>query len=357
MDEKIYLVALHSIWFTHKNLFVAFESKQNYRDFFNNLTFAKLVKYWFLEEKASRIIEKKENIDLEKVKNILTKHKVAIVTYSETNYPENLKNIFNKPYLLYVRGHINSPSIAFIGSRAITYYGKTIIEKFIPEVWKYFSIVSWWAIGCDSYAHEVALKNHIKTISVVWTWIDIDYPSSNKRLYDKIVEQWWWIVSIFPLWERANPYNFPVRNEIVAGLSLWIVIVEAKEISWTLITAKLWLDLWKDVFAVPWDIYKQNSQWCNNLISAWEAKITLKPADILTEYNISNSKQKQNNIELSFNDEIEKKIYDLLLLESLNIDEISEKLSIEIPFCLLKISILELSNLVRKWDSWKYQII
>lgn len=376
MNNEIYLVALHSIWLTHKKLFAIFESFSihnyqvdtsnsalgsqfsvfHYKEVFENLSFSFLKKYSIEDDKIDSILEQKSKLELAKLNQKIEGLKIKIITYFDSSYPANLKNIFNPPFLLYVRWNISLPWIAFVGSRGITSYWKNVIEKFVPEVWKYFSIISWWAFGCDSYSHEIALKNGVKTISIIWTWIDIDYPTTNKKLYDSIVESGWWIVSIFPFGEPWNPYNFPIRNEIVAWLSVWSVIVEAKEKSGSLITAKLALDLWKEVFAVPWDIFKQNSVWCNNLILKWEAKIVLSSNDILSEFNISDN-VKIKKTEVVFSDDIEKNIYDLLLLESLNTDEIANKLSLEINVALLKISILELSNLIKKGDSGKYEVV
>jgi DNA processing protein len=163
-------------------------------------------------------------------------------------------------------------------------------------------------------------------------------------------------LSIFPIWEKPNPYNFPIRNEIVACLAEWIVIIEAKEKSGTLITANLWLEQWKEIFCVPWDIWKINSSWCNRLISDWCAKLIVDSQDILNEFNISSSNKKIKT-KVIINDDIEKEIYDLLLLDSLSIDDIVDKTWCDISTISFKISILEINNLIKKSDSLKYEII
>lgn len=355
MNEKVYLVALHKIWIDHKKLFLIFENNRNYKEFYENINTSILKQFGFREQKIENIIKYKNDINLVDLEKNIISLDVKIITFFDDNFPENLKHIFNIPFLIYVRWSITLPWIAFIWSRNMTSYGESIINNFIPEVGKYFSIISWWAYWCDSFSHEVALNNNIKTISIIWTWIDINYPASNKKLYEEIIRKSWGIISIFPFWEPWNPYNFPIRNEIVAWLSQAIFVVEAREKSWSLITAKLWLDLWKDVFASPWEIYKQNSCWCNNLIYSSEAKMVLKPDDILIEYNIKNQKKSKN--EIIFNDDIEKAIYNLLLINQLNIDEIVFKLNIQTSEVLLKISMMELWNLIKKNISWKYEII
>jgi len=355
MNEKVYLVALHKIWIDHKKLFLIFEHNRNYNEFYDKINNSVLKKFGFKQNKIENILKYKNDINLGDLEKMIIDLDVKIITFFDEDFPDYLKNIFNIPFLIYLRWNLTLPWFAFIGSRNITSYWKNIIELFVPEIWRYFSIISWWAYGCDSYSHEIALKNDIKTISVIWTWIDINYPVSNKKLYDEIIRLWWWVLSIFPFWEIWNPYNFPIRNEIVAWLSRWIFVVEAREKSWSLITVKLWLDLWKDIFTPPWDIFRQNSIWCNNLIVSSEAKMVLFPNDVLCEYNILNNLTSKKD--LSFSDELEKSIYDLLLIESLNIDEISFRLKFDISIILLKITILELWNIIRKNNYWKYEII
>lgn len=355
MNEKVYLVALHQVWISHKKMFLIFEKKQNYKQVFDELSFVFLEKFWLKYDKAKEILDKKKNLDLTSLNEKISNLDIKIYTFFDLEFPENLKHIFNIPFLIYVRGNISLPWFAFIWSRNMTSYWENVIKDFIPEIWKYFTIVSGWAYGCDSFSHEIALKNNIKTISVIGTWIDINYPVGNKKLYDEIIKKSGAIISIFPFWEPWNPYNFPIRNEIVAWLSQAIFVVEAREKSWSLITAKLWLDLWKDVFTPPWEIYKQNSIWCNNLIYSSEAKMVLKAEDILIEYNITNKKKLKT--ETIFNDETEKKIYNLLFNSPLNIDEIVFKTNIWTSEILLKISMMELWNLIKKNISWKYEII
>lgn len=355
MNEKVYLVALHKIWIDHKKLFLIFEKKQNYKEFYEKISSSVLKQFGFKPQKIENILKYKNDIILEDLEKMIIDLDVKIITFFDEDFPDYLKYIFNIPFLIYLRWKITIPWIAFIGSRNITQYWKNIIELFVPEVWKYFSIISWWAYGCDSYSHEIALKNDIKTISVIWTGIDINYPVNNKKLYDEIIRLWWGVLSIFPFWEIWNPYNFPIRNEIVAWLSKWIFVVEAREKSWSLITVKLWLDLWKDIFTPPGDIFRQNSIWCNNLIISSEAKMVLSPNDVLSEYNINNKLNIKKD--LFFWDDIEKQIYNLILMESLNIDEISLKLNLDISILLLKMTILELWNIIRKNNYWKYEII
>lgn len=355
MKEKVYFAALHKIWFTHKQLFKLYENYKDLKSLYEKIDSTFLWNFWIKLKSIENIIKNKDNLDLSKLEDFIIKKDIRIINFFDEDYPENLKNIFNPPFILYVLWDISLPWIAFIWSRNITSYGKKIIENFVPEIWKYFTIISGWAYGCDTYSHKNALNNNIKTIAVLWNGIDIDYPSENKKLYKDIVSSSWAIISSFPIWEKPNPYNFPIRNEIVAWLSTWVFIAEAKEKSGTLITAKLALDLWKDVFCVPGDIFNSSSSWCNNLLLNWEAKIVTKPFDILSEYNFSEKIDHKKS--LIFTDELEQKIYDTLKIEAFSLDDLSIKLWTPVSSLVLKISIFELSWYIRKNTFNKYELI
>jgi len=354
--DKIYLAGLHWIWFTHKKLHRIFKEKQNYREIFNNIDFNYLKNNLFQDKQIETILDRYNNINISLLEKQLNDRSASIVTIYDDNYPNNLKNIFNVPFLFYLRWKIdNSAKISIIGSRKISHYWNKIIEWIIPDLVKYFTTVSGGAAWCDTKAHVETLNNNWKTISVLWTGIDQDYPIWNEKMFTEITEKWWWVISIFPIWEVWNPYNFPVRNEIVAWLSEWILVVEAREKSGSLITVKLWLDMWKDIFTVPWDIFKWGSVWTNNLIKRWEAKMITNSWEILEEYNISN-KNKIKNEKIKFADELEEKIYNILLLENLNIDELSKKLKLNISNVSFKLSMMEINSLILKSNWGKYEI-
>ena len=355
MEKKLYLAGLHYLWISQKKFHYLFENSQNYKEFYDNISQDFLRNYWFNQKQIDFILERKTKLKLDYLEKKLLSREVKIITIFDEEYPDLMKQISNSPFLFYLRWKIdNSPKIAVIWTRNITSYWKTVIQKIIPDLSKYFVIISWGAAWCDTQWHITALDNWNKTISIIWTWIDIDYPTWNIKLYDRIVDSWGWIISIFPIWEVWNPYNFPVRNEIVAWLSIWVFVVEAKEKSWTLITSNLALENWKDLFATPWDITKLNSEWCNNLIKSWSAKLTTRVEDILEEYNIS-SLDKKNKIR-NFACNIEENIHNSLLLESYTIDELSKKLSIDIIAITYKLSMMEISGHIKKWIWWKYEV-
>jgi len=225
MKDKIYLALLHSLWISHNKLHKIFtknllSENTNYELFYNKLNNNLLQEYWFKNKEIEDILSRKNKITFNFIKSKLEEREVKIITIEDDDYPKELKNIFNVPYLIYVRWNILSwPKIAVVGSRNITSYWKKTIEKIVPEISRYFIIVSGWAYWCDTFAHNESMNSWNKTISVIWTSISEDYPVWNKKMYDEIIDTWWAIISIFPIWVPWNSYNFPIRNEIVAWLS------------------------------------------------------------------------------------------------------------------------------------------
>lgn len=356
MDSKIYLVALHFIWISQKKLSTIFESNKNYKEFYENLAY-KTLRNYFKDDEIDRILSKKEKINLSQIEKKLQDRGVDIIEINDEKYPKLLKEISNPPYLLYVRWKIdNSPKIAVIWSRKMTSYWEKAIEKIIPWILKYFTIVSWWAMWCDSKAHIETINSNWKTISVIWTWIDVDYPVWNMKMYDEIVKKDWAVISIFPLLEPWNAYNFPIRNEIISWLSSGVLVIEAQEKSGTLITVNLALEQGKDIFAVPGDIFKANSLWCNNLIKNGNAKMTISENDIFEEYNISIKNESVKHIKLDFWNEIEKIIYETLLLESFSVDDLMIKLDLKLSEISVNLSMLEIRWIIQKNIDWKYGI-
>lgn len=362
MEENIYVALLHKLWITQKKLFFIFVESANtlsFREFYEQLSTEYLWSYNFSTDQISIIMENYKKYNIEFLKNKLKERNVNMITYLDWDYPKEFKSIPNPPFILYLRGKIWSrPKISIVGSRKITDYGKKVIEKITPTIWKYFDIVSWWAAWCDTKAHQVALENKVPTLSIIGTGIDQDYPVWNKTMFDKIVELWWGVLSIFPVWEPWNPYNFPVRNELVAWLSLWVLVVEAQKKSGTLITAQIALDIGKDVFAIPWEIWKIQSEWCNSLIQLWSAKLVVSAEDILWEYNISVAKDRNRVVtQIRFADPIEESIYNLLLVDNFTADELTRELKLSIQVITLKLSMLEIQWHINRWLSWKYQIL
>ncbi|MDD2487066.1 MAG: DNA-processing protein DprA [Candidatus Gracilibacteria bacterium] len=355
-----YLCYLHYLGFSHKNLFKIFENNREYKIYFENFTYKDLQNLGFNPEKIEKILEKRNSLSLKKIDDLLLNLKVQIITYHDSEYPSGLKNIPNKPFLIYLRGCLRSDFnlISVVGSRKGTKYSEIILEKLIPDLIKSnFGIVSGGAFGVDSLSHKITISNSGYTISVIGTSIEKCYPASNRELYDKIISSGGAILSIFPLGTGGEPYNFPIRNEIIAGISLGTIITEAGENSGTLITAFLALELNKDVFVVPGDITRTTSIGSNNLIKDGLGKLTICIDDILEEYgNIGFGNYSRNSDDIEFEDQIEKNIYDQVYQESSSSSSIAQKLDLDIDIVNMKLSILEIKGLIKLDIGGTYRI-
>jgi len=353
-----YLVYLHSCGFSQNELWEIFKNwGEESKDFFENLEQKNLEKYIPNSERREKIREQYRKLDVKKIDATLKKLSVEIVSQMDESYPESLKHIPHSPYILYIRGIVPSGDMfGVVGSRKITSYGKKCIEQIVPDIAKIFPIVSGGAAGCDAEAHKIALQSGWNTVVVVGTGIDQCYPVSHASLFDTIVQSWGAIISIFRVGEPGNPYNFPVRNEIVVGLSRGILVVEAQQKSGSLITAGLCLDMGKDLFAIPWDIMHSYSQGCNSLIKKWEAKCVTESLDILEEYDIL-LRQSQHKEQIPLLDPIESQIYSLLSQEDSSIENIAELLWQDVREVMIKISLLELKKIIKKDIGWNYRIV
>ena len=357
MNERKYLAYLHHLGLSQNDLRrLCGEEGRDAREIFESLNEESLVDLWIKTEKCFKILESYKKFQSTKIDWVLKDRGVEIVLESDDIYPRCLKEIPHSPYMLYVRGKLPVwEMFAVVGSRKMTSYGKSVIEKIIPDIAKIFTIVSGWALGCDSEAHKTTLASGWNTISVIWTWIDKDYPATHAKLFSEIIQAWWAIISIFPIGEEAFAYNFPIRNEIVVGLSRWVLVVEAKEKSGTLITAWLCLDMGRDLFAVPWDILKSSHTWVNRLIKNGEAKCVLTSEDILEEYDIL-LKKSVHSAQLPLLTPLEQEIYNQLCLEEMNVDSLCVSLSKSAWELSMSLSLLELKWLIRKQLSWKFRL-
>lgn len=326
------------------------------KDFFESLSRGIIQKYIKGQKRQDAAWSEYQKLDKNKLDSTLERLEVNIITILDSEYPESLKHIAHSPFLLYVRWNIPKHDMfGVVGSRNITSYGKKVIEKLVPEISEVFPIVSGGAAGCDTYAHKACLSSGKPTVVVIGTGIDECYPVSNASLFDEIVSQWGSVISIFRVGEPGNPYNFPVRNEIVVWLSRGILVVEAKERSGSLITAWLCLDMWRDLFAIPWDIMQSSSAGTNSLLQSGSAKLVMNSWDILEEYDIEVKKvaHKEKIPKLSDN---ESRVYGLLWKQDMDIESLIEMSGIQSQNLTMTLSMLELKGIIKKDISGKYRI-
>lgn len=208
-----------------------------------------------------------------------------IVTLKDDDYPKRLKDIYDPPALLYVRGELKREdelAVAIVGSRKTSPYGRWITERIGQDLARHgVTVVSGMARGIDSVAHKSALQGGGRTIAVLGCGVDVIYPSENRNLFYQIIEHGA-ILSEFPMGSPPEGGHFPRRNRIISGLSIGAVIVQASAESGSLITAGYALEQGREVFAVPGNVGAEGSRGTNQLIKDG-AKMVESSEDILEE--------------------------------------------------------------------------
>ena len=256
---------------------------------------------------------------------LIEKLNASIVTIKDPSYPNNLRQIYDSPPLLYVRGDLqpmDDLAVSMVGSRLASNYGRMITERIAGDLARHgVTIVSGMARGIDSASHRGALSVGGRTIAVLGCGIDIVYPRENRHLFEEIMAHGA-VISEFPMSTPPEGVNFPRRNRIISGLSLGVVIVQATSRSGSLITARLALEQNRDVFAVPGNIGMAGSQGTNRLIKQG-AKLVESAEDILEEIlpRFRHQWSASEDRDLSLEEE-EERVFCLLEDEPMHIDSI-----------------------------------
>jgi DNA processing protein len=195
---------------------------------------------------------------------------ITVVSVADAAYPPRLIEIYDPPAILYVRGDaelLTKAGIAIVGTRHPTLYGSGMAERLACDLAAQgLVIISGMARGVDTASHRGAISAKGKTVAVFGTGVDVIYPKENSRLSEQILALGGALISEFPLGTFAAPQNFPIRNRILSGMSVGVLVVEAAEYSGTRITARLALEQNRDVFAVPGNATNKNSWGPNTLI-------------------------------------------------------------------------------------------
>lgn len=236
---------------------------------------------------VEEILKEEYRENLEKYKNYMDKHEIKLISIFDKKYPENLKNIYDPPQVLYVKGNeniLNEFSLAIIGCRQNSSYGEIVTKSIAKSLAKENIItVSGLAKGIDSIAQKEAIENNAKTIAILGNGLDMIYPKENTHLAQKIIENGGAIISEYVIGTKPEKMNFPARNRIISGMSNGVIVVEAKQKSGTMITVDFALEQGRQVFAVPGNITSINSKGTNELIKQG-AKMVTCIQDIFEEY-------------------------------------------------------------------------
>jgi DNA processing protein len=281
-----------------------------------------------------------------------------ILTLDDPAYPPLLRQIYDPPVALYVKGDVgilSLPGIAVVGTRHPTPYGLGMAERLACDLANIgLSIISGMARGVDSAGHRGAVTARGKTIAVFGTGIDVIYPRENKKLADSILATGGLLVSEFPVGTFAAPQNFPIRNRIISGLAVGVLVVEAGEYSGTRITARCALEQNRELFAVPGNVTNKNS-WGPNTLIKQGAKLVATWEDVWEELPASIKEQLPRKAAASepgataslFEDSAlpphEKKVFALLKAdEPTHIDELVERLEPDVSSSEIFAALFEL---------------
>jgi DNA processing protein len=251
-----------------------------------------------------------------------------VITLKDEEYPKRLRDIYDPPPLLYIRGELKKEdefAVSVVGSRKTTPYGRWFTEKVSQELARQgVTIVSGMARGIDSLAHWGAISGGGRTIAVLGCGVDVIYPSENRNLFTKIIDHGA-ILSEFPMGSPPEGGHFPRRNRIISGLSFGVVVVQASEKSGSLITAGYALEQGREVFAVPGNVGTEGSRGTHRLIKEG-AKLVETSEDILEELlpQWRKAREVTPEVEIPKPDltEEEKVLYELLDEAPLHIDMI-----------------------------------
>jgi len=290
----------------------------------------------------------------------LQKQGITIIDRDNLLFPTNLKEISDSPICLYVKGDISKYSwendflFAVVGTRNPTEYGRMITTKFSRELAENGAvIVSGLAMGIDALAHWSAIHAGKRTIAFLGCGVNIVYPSVNSYLYKEILRTGGLIISEFPPDMRTLKGHFVSRNRLISGISQGVLVAEGLIDSGSLITARYALLQGKDVFAPPSPINSALSK-APNLLLKEGAKLVTEVDDILEEFHMTSKSSVV--VPLRLNDQ-EKRVYEVLSEESFSTDDLVRALNLPVTQVLQLLSGMELSGIIEKNESGKYQIV
>lgn len=273
-----------------------------------------------------------------------------VIKKGDSDYPKRLERIKGAPERLYVRGSLPDPNkktVSIVGARNCTDYGCTL-AKTIARILSMndVQVISGLAMGIDTQGHIGAIEVEKPTFAVMGCGVDICFPSHNSNVYEKILEYGGGILAEVEVGTPPLPYNFPLRNRIISGLSDVVIVVEARDKSGSLITADFALEQGKTIFACPGRVGDSLSRGTNNLIK--QGAYILTSADDVLEHLgliVDGLIPKVEN-DISKLDYFEKLIYEVLKDETLHINQIVEKVKLPVGKCLNVLMSLELNGFV-----------
>jgi len=309
------------------------------------------------EETAEAIAHWEKAVDLAAELKRIADFGCRVVAQDDAEYPELLRQIYDPPVVLYVKGQLlpkDKNAVALVGSRMTTHYGIEAARKLAYQLaYLGVTVVSGGARGIDSAAHQGALSANGRTIVVLGTGINLVIPPENAQLFERIAANGA-LLTQFPFNRPGDKQSFPIRNRIIAGMTLGTVVVEANLTSGALITANFANDYGRQVFAVPGRIDSPRSKGCHDLIKKG-AKLCEGAEDILSEFeylfpasNRPPSPAETGVLPALTLSENEQKVYDLLSNDELGIDDVIRKSGLPSSAASVSLLSLEMKRLIRQ---------
>ncbi len=295
-------------------------------------------------------------ISLEAEMEKLDRYGVKVVNFNNPNYPSRLKEIYDYPPLLYVRGSLlpeDEWCLAVVGTRRATVYGRQVTEEIVTDLAQSkITIASGLAKGIDSVAHNAALAAGGRSIAVFACGLDVVYPAENADLARSIIQQGA-LISEYPLGTRPRADNFPRRNRIMSGLSLGVLVTEADETSGAMITAHLALEQNREVFAIPGSVLSPASRGTNYLIQEG-AKLVRDYTDILEELNLTAVAHQIEMREVIPASDTESLLLKQLSAEPIHIDEVCRNSGLPVSTVSSTLAMMELKGSVKQVGPMNY---
>ena len=351
INEKV-LIELAKRGYTRKKIAEIKEAFGNYGNVYLNLSEKRECAKEKLGEKMYNELSDIDINETEIYINNLNQKGISIITEYSEDYPEILKNIDDRPLVLFCKGNTSllkaENIIAIVGTRKPTNYGRDVTELFSKELASVgVVIVSGLAYGIDAEAGRSAVEVGGKTIAILGGGVNKIYPSSNIPLANKIIANGGLLVSEYLPDESPRQYHFPERNRIISGLSKGVLIIEAGENSGSLITAGIALDQNKEIFVVPANITSTASYGSNKLIHEYPECMVMYPQDILDRLHIERMPISviSDNLELTNDQRV---VYDLLRVQDLRFDDIANKIKLSPNELNTLLTEMELFGIIKK---------
>lgn len=293
------------------------------------------------------------------------KNEIEILTIDDDNFPNILKETYDPPHILYVKGNTNFNSrdkkLSVVGTRKATNYGKTVCQNILKELSESYynlEIISGLALGIDTCAHNSALDNKATTIAVLGHGFSYLYPAQNKKLAREIIENKGALVTEYPKDTKPDGFNFVKRNRIIAGMAQGTLIIESGIKGGSLITANIAASYNREVMAIPGRTIDLHSAGCNNLIKTNKASLIETAQDVEKTLNWDLLKPQKINKNLPSLSEEEKKILEILQTEGkTNINTLSKLSRIDLSNLSLHLINLEMKGVVKSLPGNFYEQI